>query len=210
MVHVALRYIVQGHRYDLAENIGCVIPFWFTWPGLIIVNLVPLVISIAALVYASEFEETISLITSTEVSTIKLVVLALRWFLIRRMQFTALLQASSGGLTTGRYLRLISLTLVDVTIVIFGAIYQLVIRFKTDELSPYGSWREAHQDFGQIQQYSEDFNIDVASNAMTLYLLPLYSFVFFIFFGFGEEAIREYLLFGRAIVRWYNRLLIRR
>ncbi|GHJ84600.1 hypothetical protein NliqN6_1002 [Naganishia liquefaciens] len=189
VVHVALRYIVQGHRYDLAENIGCVIPFWFTWPGLIIVNLVPLVICIAALVYA---------------------ILALRWFLIRRMQFTALLQASSGGLTTGRYLRLISLTLVDVTIVIFGAIYQLVIRFKTDELSPYGSWREAHQDFGQIQQYSEDFNIDVASNAMTLYLLPLYSFVFFIFFGFGEEAIREYLLFGRAIVRWYNRLLIRR
>ena len=122
------------------------------------------------------------------------------------MQFNAVLQASPSGLTTSRYLRLVSLTLVDVTIVIFGALYQVIASFKTADLSAYGSWREAHQDFGQIQQFSADFGIDVAVNAMALYLLPLYSFVFFVFFGFGEEAIREYLLFGRMVVRWCDLL----
>jgi pheromone a factor receptor len=135
---------------------------------------------------------------------LNLVALALRWFLLRRMQFTAVLHASPGGLTTGRYLRLVSLTLVDVTIVIFGALYQMINNFSRIDLSPYGTWQEAHQDFGQIQQFSEDVASDVSVNAMTLYLLPLYSFVFFIFFGFGEEAIREYLLLGRMVAGWFN------
>lgn len=136
-------------------------------------------------------------------------VLALRWFLLRRMQFTAVLHASSGGLSTGRYLRLISLTLVDVTIVIFGALYQIINNFRRFDLSAYGTWQEAHQDFGQIQQFAEDVASDVTVNAMTLYLLPLYSFVFFIFFGFGEEAIREYLAFGRTVRRWCEPLWLK-
>ena len=54
VIHVALRYIVQGHRYDIIEDIGCIIPFVFTWPSLIILHLVPLLISLAAVIYASE------------------------------------------------------------------------------------------------------------------------------------------------------------
>lgn len=120
------------------------------------------------------------------------------------MQFTAVLHASPGGLTTGRYLRLVSLTLVDVTIVIFGALYPMINNFRRIDLQAYGTWQNAHQDFGLILQFSEDVASDVSVNAIALYLLPLYSFVFFIFFGFGEEAIREYLLLGRMVGSWFR------
>lgn len=208
VIQVILRYIVQGHRYDIHENIGCSIPALFSWPTVIITYLVPLVIAIASAVYASEFllewsianKLTKALVTS---------VLALRWFLIRRMQFVAVLHASSVGLTTGRYLRLISLALVDVTLVIFGTLFTMISSFKNLRLESYESWQSAHQDFGQVLQFPEDIH-DNVTTAIPLYLFPLYSFTFFIFFGFGEEAIHEYIRIGKTLAIWCNSLGFRR
>jgi pheromone a factor receptor len=136
---------------------------------------------------------------------LNLAVLALRWFLIRRLQFLAVLHASPGGLTTGRYLRLISLAMVDVTLVIFGTLFTMISSFKNLDLMAYGSWQSAHQDFGQVLQFPEDIH-DNVTTAVPLYLFPIYSFTFFIFFGFGEEAIHEYLRIGKILAAWCRKV----
>lgn len=209
IVQVILRYIVQGHRYDIHENIGCSIPALFSWPTVIITYFVPLIIAIAAAVYAGESRPSFKAPPncSSELRKYHLhrAVLALRWFLIRRMQFLAVLHASSGGLTTGRYLRLISLAMVDVTLVIFGTLFTMVSSFKNLDLMAYGSWQSAHQDFGQVLQFPEDIH-DNVTTAVPLYLFPIYSFTFFIFFGFGEEAIHEYIRIGRMLASWCQSL----
>lgn len=210
IVQVLLRYIVQGHRYDIHENIGCSIPALFSWPTVVITYFVPLIIAVAAAVYAGE-SPLLSSCSKLELSRnhLQCEVLALRWFLIRRMQFLAVLHASPGGLTTGRYLRLISLAVVDVTLVIFGTLFTMISSFKNLDLMAYGSWQSAHQDFGQILQFPEDVH-DNVTTAVPLYLFPIYSFTFFIFFGFGEEAIREYIRIGKILASWSQSLDFRR
>ncbi len=47
-------YVVQGHRYDIIESIGCSIPTYFSWPGVTVRFLVPMAISLAAIGYAGK------------------------------------------------------------------------------------------------------------------------------------------------------------
>jgi pheromone a factor receptor len=118
------------------------------------------------------------------------------------MQFISILNASPTGLNTGRYLRLISLAIADVCLVIFGSLFTMTHDLKiSGGLRPYLSWHDAHQNFGQITQITEDWFTSASTSDMSVLggLFPVYSFTFFILFGFGEEAIREYLRLGKLL-----------
>lgn len=54
LIMLPINYLFQGHRYDVVESIGCSIPTFFSWPGVAIRYLVPMVLSVAALIFASE------------------------------------------------------------------------------------------------------------------------------------------------------------
>jgi pheromone a factor receptor len=49
-----IQYIAQGHRFDLTETTGCTPTLFFSWPGIAIRFVLPLVISFASFVYAGE------------------------------------------------------------------------------------------------------------------------------------------------------------
>ncbi|KAJ9104606.1 hypothetical protein QFC21_002104 [Naganishia friedmannii] len=68
-------------------------------------------------------------------------------------------------------------------------------------LRPFHSWQDAHQNFRQITQVPEDWFVSGSTLYMSVLggLFPVYSFTFFILFGFGEEAIREYLRLGKLL-----------
>ena len=59
-----LLYVVQGHRYDIIEGIGCHVTAVISWPGIAIKLLFPIVISIATLIYSGEFPSQLSGIAS--------------------------------------------------------------------------------------------------------------------------------------------------
>ncbi|OCF59121.1 hypothetical protein L486_03622 [Kwoniella mangroviensis CBS 10435] len=167
----ALYHIVQGHRYDIVENIGCVTPIYMSIPAVIIRFVVPGTIAVASIVFA---------------------VLAVRWFLIRRLQFQTILAASDSSLSVGRYLRLIALAVTDSTVLLAYAIYNAISW--TAPLMPYKSWTAVHLNFSQYAQYPEElFGSDYSAFVANVYAPFLYSIIFFTFFGFGEEAIAEYL-----------------
>ena len=54
LASLPLFYVVAGHRYDIVENIGCVIPTHYSWVGVTIKLLIPIVISVAVLIYSGE------------------------------------------------------------------------------------------------------------------------------------------------------------
>lgn len=136
--------------------------------------------------------------------------LAIRWFLVRRLQFRSILANSESNLSVGRYLRLIALAVADVAILIFNATVALtttftgIASFREAAVQPYTSFAAVHKSFGQISQFPEIMYTPTANIAQTIgfYVLPLYSITFFIFFGFGEEAIAEYMRLEARLRAW--------
>jgi len=55
VVQLALRYITQGHRYDIIEHIGCQIPAYMSWPNVVITSVIPLLLAIGATIYACKY-----------------------------------------------------------------------------------------------------------------------------------------------------------
>ncbi|KAL7424338.1 a-factor receptor [Cryptotrichosporon argae] len=182
-------YIVQGHRFDIYESIGCGIPDLAVWPSILLRDILPLVIAMASLVYAA---------------------LAMRWFLIRRLQFRSILAAYNSGLTTSRYLRLIALAVTDICLLLFTSLFSLIWRFTKfgEYIQSYGSWAQVHANFSLISQSPESAQVAnwVYYVVVSFYAAPLYSIVFFMFFGFGEEAITEYVAIGERARVLFERL----
>ncbi|WVN88714.1 uncharacterized protein L203_103927 [Cryptococcus depauperatus CBS 7841] len=183
----ALQYIVQGHRYDIIEGIGCSNPTFKSVPGMIIRFAIPMAASVASLIFAA---------------------LAVRWFLIRRLQFRNILQTAETRLSVSRYLRLIALAVTDSLTVLVVVAYALTNAL-LDGSSPmrhYDSWAQVHANFSQISQFPEElFGSSWPAVVTSVFAPVIYSILFFIFFGFGEEAVSEYLAMGERA--W---LLLRR
>ena len=74
----------------------------------------------------------------------------------------------------------------------------LATTFEINTLQKYGSWSAVHQDFSLISQLPEELSAPLAQFAVIfgLYDGPLYSIIFFIFFGLGEEAVSDYVALG--------------
>ncbi|WWC87188.1 uncharacterized protein L201_002074 [Kwoniella dendrophila CBS 6074] len=184
-----LTYIVQGHRYNIVENIGCLASVYTSVPSMILRYAIPGAISVASLIFA---------------------VLAIRWFLIRRLQFQTILATSDNTLSVGRYLRLIALAVTDSTVLIAYAIYN-ASSTPDDPIQPYKSWKAVHVNFGQYSQYPEElFGKAYPSFVANAYAPFLYSIIFFSFFGFGEEAVNGYLVIASKVVKLVERFGLKR
>lgn len=55
LLMIPVLYCVQGHRYDIVENIGPVFPTVATWLSVLVQRLIPLLISIVSLFYGGEY-----------------------------------------------------------------------------------------------------------------------------------------------------------
>lgn len=126
--------------------------------------------------------------------------LAIRWFLIRRLQFRAVLSAAP-SLTIDRYIRLVALAISDVVILLTFEIMFLATNLPGDTIQADSSFDTVHFNYDQISQYPTGILNSAGNTSLVtgVYAAPVYSIVFFIFFGFGEEAITEYLAVGQKI-----------
>ena len=135
--------------------------------------------------------------------------LALRWFVVRRQQFHAVLQSSGSNLDKSRYLRMIALTSVDliVTLPITLTVYGIQLSRTGGLLQPYDSWASVHEGFSAVVQVPKEA-WDLVTDLQGLFGLvdaarwvtPITAFIFFFFFGFSKEAVQEYK-------SWYHNTL---
>jgi pheromone a factor receptor len=140
----------------------------------------------------------VSVLTNPLKSSLKRSGLAVRWFLVRRLQFKSILAASDSHLTVDRYLRLIALAVGDSFLLLFSVAFLLGVVFSDlsqFEFSEYTSWDTVHAGFSVISQYPEETLAPSVYNnfIISFYTVPIYSFLFFTFFGLGEEAISDYV-----------------
>jgi pheromone a factor receptor len=132
-------------------------------------------------------------------------VLSIRAFFQRRAQLAEFL-SSSKLLTMGRYLRLMALACTEILCTTPLAIFMTYLN-TLQGVVPYTSWADVHYDYSRVGQY---LAIDWQSDRKTAVALELgrwlptvCAFVFFMFFGFAEEARKNY----RATYRTLRKFL---
>ncbi|KAJ6528901.1 GPCR fungal pheromone mating factor [Mycena capillaripes] len=178
VIIMVLHYIVQGHRFDIIEDIGCLPAIYVSWPSIFILDLSAFIPAILALIFCA---------------------LAIFKLYRRRKAFRVMLRKPDASLTPSRYVRLMIMTF------FLGSWSTVLISVSasneyTSGLEPWTDWASVHANFSFIGQYDDD---DFSASALQcIYILwgavPLSSLAFFAFFGIGEEAMKDY----RASAEW--------
>ncbi|KAI0060055.1 STE3-like pheromone receptor [Artomyces pyxidatus] len=169
-----LHTVVQGHRYDILEDVGCIPVIYNTIPAYPLVFMWPVVIGCVSFVYAG---------------------LTLRAFLQRRASINDVLSATT-TLNVNRYFRLMLLAFIEMTCTVPLSAYSIYINTSGVTLAPWISWSDTHFDFGRIDKIpSVIWRSDHAfyvSVEMGRWIYPTCAFVFFGLFGFASEARKHY------------------
>ncbi|OJT14432.1 Pheromone B alpha 3 receptor [Trametes pubescens] len=173
VAQLLFEYIVSGHRYDIYEQVGCY-PYVYPTPLMFPFVLVwPIIIGLCSAVYC---------------------LLSLRAFAIRRAQFNQFLAASS-SLTMGRYFRLMALAAVELLCTTPLAGYGLYLN-ASGPIAPWISFADTHFDYGRVQLFPavvwKMSNTAVISFQLSRWSVVLCGLLFFMFFGFADEARRNY------------------
>ncbi|KAI0312764.1 pheromone A receptor-domain-containing protein [Amylostereum chailletii] len=186
MLYMVLHYIVQGHRFDIVEDLGCRATFYVSIPAIFIVFVPHLVVSIATLVMAA---------------------LALRHFFRRRASFAENLRTSQSALTTARYMRLMCMSIVLMTWTLAVSILQVWFSSRYG-LRPWTNWSDVHAGWLAVGQFPTAFfsNYDWSLTLLVWWTVPISAYFFAIFFMFGEDAMKEY----RACWEWFMKHVLRR
>lgn len=174
-LQMVLQFIVQGHRYDIWEEIGCypttvntppAYPLSFIWPN---------VISLISGVYC---------------------VLTLRAFMLRRAQFSQFLSSSTTSLTINRYFRLMALATAEIIFTIPFSSYGLYANITQSPIYPWTSWSNIHYDWYAVDTIPailwRSNPAAVIGHESSRWALVFCAFLFFGFFGFAEESRKNY------------------
>ncbi|THU83841.1 STE3-like pheromone receptor [Dendrothele bispora CBS 962.96] len=169
-----LHMIVQPHRFNIFEGVGCVPVTYNTLPAYFLFYMWPILLGLISLTYSS---------------------MTLRSFYMRRLQFNQLTRANS-ALNPSRYFRLMLLAIIDILCTIPLGVYTIYTSLHGLPLAPWISWDDTHFDFGRIVQYPTLIwrNTPGLSSAIEVnrWLPVACAFAFFIIFGFAEEARKSY------------------
>nr|QQL12040.1 mating-type protein STE3.1 [Hypsizygus marmoreus] len=174
-LQMGLQFIVQGHRYNIWEDIGCypttvntpaAYPLSFLWPN---------VIGLVSAIYC---------------------IMTLRAFMKRRAQFSQFLSSANSTLTVNRYFRLMSLATVELLFNTPISTYGLYLNITTSPIYPWKSWSDIHFDYFTIDTFPgvlwRNSPIQVVTLELSRWSLVFCAFLFFGFFGFADEARKHY------------------
>ncbi|WWD22028.1 hypothetical protein CI109_106516 [Kwoniella shandongensis] len=178
LIIMALHYVVQAHRFDILEGYGCSPVTWPGVPGVFAVQIWAPLLSVIASVYG---------------------VIAIKFFLSRRLQFESVLRSSRNGLDSRHYLRLVAIASVDILVGLPLTTFTLVDYITRSK--PYVSWHWLHLGWSRVDHYAASAYLSSPSQTVVIVLPrwfpPLLALHFFIFFGVSVDAITEY-------IRWFG------
>jgi hypothetical protein len=80
------------------------------------------------------------------------------------------------------------------------SVYVIWVEFSYSPLRPYLNWDYVHSNFSRVGQFPWILYPDWywMSFFRAWLIVPISAYIFFLFFGFGEEAMREYKSWVRA------------
>lgn len=176
VLEMILQYTVQGHRFNIFEEIGCYPATFNTPAAYVLVFAWPMVIGCFSAYYCVR--------TIIELAQ-------------RRAQFMEFL-AMNKNLSSSRYFRLMGLAGIEMLCTIPLGAYVLYLNATSQPVYPYISWENVHSDFSRVEQFPSVLwrmsGPTVLSIELSRWLLVICAFVFFAFFGFADEARKNYRL----------------
>ncbi|KAF5378596.1 hypothetical protein D9615_007165 [Tricholomella constricta] len=184
VIFVAIQYVVQGHRFNIYEGIGCYPAIFNTLPSYFLSGMWPILIGLISAIYC---------------------VLSLRSFFRRRVEFGQFL-ASNKSLTISRYFRLMALATTEIMFTTPLAIFSMWLNITANPISPWISWEDTHFDYFRVGQFPaiiwrSSSRSTVIGLELSRWVIPLCALVFFGFFGFAEEAKRNYRALFWTVVK---------
>ncbi|KAF8320875.1 fungal pheromone STE3G-protein-coupled receptor [Clavulina sp. PMI_390] len=173
VIFAGLHMVVQGHRFDIIEDMGPSPSTYWSIVAICIYFLPPLILSIGTSYYAGKAE--------------------MRSFQPYSSASCSLNLAGSAHSDT-YYIRLMGLAFAELVGTISCNAYVLIVNFRLSALRPYLSWNYVHWDFRRVDQYPLAV---LPSNVLFVYWVtwsfyPVSAILFWSFFGIGEEAMREH------------------
>ncbi|OJA20279.1 mating type pheromone receptor 2 [Rhizopogon vesiculosus] len=186
MVFLALQYVVQGHRFDIFEDVGCYPFIYNTLPAFFLSDSWPIIIGLVSSVYCA---------------------LSLRAFYRRRVQFNQFL-ASNTSLSASRYFRLMALAMTEILCTIPLASFMIWLNSAAQPVQPWVSWEYVHYDFSRVVQYPSILwtrnYLLVLAIQLTRWFVVICAFIFFAFFGFAAEARKNYRIAFWSVARIFG------
>ncbi|KAJ7732231.1 pheromone A receptor-domain-containing protein [Mycena maculata] len=185
VLQMILQYVVQGHRYNIMEDIGCYPTTYNTPLAYPLSYLWPNVIGLISACYC---------------------ILSLREFNRRRAQFALLLSASSTSpLSLSRYFRLMALATIELVFNTPISAYGLYLTVTHDQIRPWISWANTHFQFSAVDLIPSIIwradRATVVTIELSRWAVVFCAFVFFAFFGFAAEARKHYRLTFWAVAK---------
>ncbi|KAK0183632.1 fungal pheromone STE3G-protein-coupled receptor [Armillaria mellea] len=174
LVFIAMQYIVQGHRFNIFEGIGCY-PALYNTPLMYVISAMwPIIIGLISSVYC---------------------VLTLRAFSRRRLEFSKFL-SSNRSLSVGRYFRLMALAMTEICFTMPLAIFMIWLNTTATPIGPWRSWADTHFAFSRVERYPaliwRQSRLLIIAYEFTRWVNPVCALVFFAYFGFADEARKNY------------------
>lgn len=177
VTQMLLQYVVEGHRFDIFENFGCFPNTVVTQASFFLVYAWPLAIGCVSAVYG---------------------VLTIVAFIKRGRQLKELVTAHN-NLQFSRYFRLMALANVEILCTVPLSIYNIQVTATVPGgVRPWGSWDIVHTTYSvpglyPAAVYDQAPGI-TSSLELSRWLVVVCAFIFFGFFGFAEEAKKNYRL----------------
>jgi len=184
LLQMLLELVVSGHRFNIFENYGCQPATWNTPLAYVLVWSWPVIIGLISATYG---------------------LFTVRAFVRRRKQFKDFI-TSTGALTYNRYWRLVILATVDFTLTLPLAIWFMVSNATYSVVRPWVSWDQTHFGYSRVFQFPIVVigPADIVSQELYRWSAVLCAFVFFAFFGFADEAKKNYRLLASTITKRFG------
>lgn len=126
-------------------------------------------------------------------------------FAHRRLEFSQFLNSSNSSLTMSRYFRLMALAFCEILFTTPLAIFNIWLNATVSPIGPWRSWEDTHLVYSRIGQVPafvwRSKPVLAISVETTRWVAPLCAFVFFAFFGFADEARKNYSRAFKCVIQ---------
>jgi pheromone a factor receptor len=187
--------IVEGHRFDIFEDVGCYPNIYNVPLAFPLVYIWPLSITVVTVVYSCVL---CSLVRSPGSTADHTLGLNIRLFWKSSRQLKEMLVGQNGNSSQNRYLRFIALSSTQILCSLPVTIYPIYFDARVAPIFPWLSWDDTHFNYSFVGQVPSVVwrASPIAEIALELHrwFLVLSAFLYFAFFGFTEEARKNYRL----------------
>ncbi|KAH7325450.1 GPCR fungal pheromone mating factor, partial [Rhizoctonia solani] len=170
-----LHTVVQGHRYDIIEDVGCYPTTYATLLAIPMVFMWPILVGLVGLFY--------TILTICELVN-------------RRRQLSTTLSSSRAGMSSSQYFRLMALAATDLLFSTSLSLFVLITNLRANPQNPWISWADTHQGFSKVKFFSwavvELSPLFETALQISRWSPPALGIAFFFYFGISGEAVAEY------------------